>query len=264
MARNDAAAAVPPYLTDEQIQKLRQLIARERALAGQLSGDRFEDILQTVLADCVKKKVNARGDKKWFDLAQPGRGLEVKTYQVPDARITPGSAVSNVLKRVAPSLISKKYTSGSGRDVQVDMSKPAAEVGAAVLEYLNTSVRTHAAEKGIEGDFYFTVLLRNKDLTHVGYWEQRIDFGTASDYTWAWSDAALKARHKGVEVFSWYCTGQRQLFYRFEAPAGVQVFDIPLVTGRYVSDEELQALFKEVRDKAYQEGLAEGLRRRGK
>ena len=244
------------YLSPPQLEQLTRLLAEERAVAGDLSGDRFETILCRVLPDCVRRVVNTR-DKQWFDLAQPHRGIEAKTFQVAGAEIRPGVAVSNVLKRVAPNLLPAAVTSGAGKQRQVDQSVAPSIVGGAILEYLNDSLRAHARSKGITGRFDFAILFRTAGFDKVGYWEQPIDFGEASEYAWEWRGRSLKAMRAGVEQFTWYWAGGRQLFYRFEAPPGVQVTAIPKITGQFVSE----ARMKELLDEAYVRGMKDGQER---
>jgi hypothetical protein len=237
-------------LSSEQLSKLQSLLAQERAVSGDLPGDRFEKILCSILPDCTRSVVNTR-DKQWFDLAQPHRGIEAKTFQIAGDEVRPGTTVSNVLKRVAPNLLPAEVTKGEGKERQVDRSIDPSAVGAAILEYLRESMVEHARAKGISGEFVFAILFRNSSFTQVGYWEEPIDFGRASDYVWEWRGRSLKGERSGVEQFTWYWAGGRQLFYRFEAPENVQVFDIPEIKGRFVSEAEMRRLL----DAAYLRGM---------
>lgn len=229
------------YLTIEQLEKLKILLAKEKATIGRLSGDRFEDILLQVLPDCTKKVVNTR-DKKWFDLSQPYRGIEVKTYQISQSRITVGASINNVLKRFGPDLLPPDLTLGDEKDRQVNTNVDASEIGHAILTYLYSSLERHAMEKKINGDFYFAVLLRNKKFNHVGYWEEPIDFGKSTDYSWDWREKSLRGIKDNEIVFTWYYANQRQLFYRFVAPDDVQLIEIPDVKVYVLTEKELQEL----------------------
>jgi len=247
------------YLSQPQLDKLKVLLVKEKAVAHQLSGDRFEDILVQVLPDCRKTVVNTR-DKRWFDIAQPGRGIEAKTFQVKEGKVASGITVSNVLKRVAPNLLPSVATIGEGLNRQVNVNADPADVGNAILEYLDQSMHDHARQKGIDGKFFFAILFRNQTMTHAGYWEEEIDFGKGLNYNWEWRGRSLVGREGRKEIFTWYWAGGRQLFYRFEAPATIQLFDIPDNHYHLIDDNEMKSLLDEAFKRGYEKGSSESKR----
>lgn len=228
------------WLSSQQIEQFQDELSKEKFLAHQLSGDRFEDILRDILPDCKKTVVNTR-DKYWFDLSQPNRGIEAKTLQISEERLEPGSSVRNVLKRVAPNLLPTSVTKGKGKDRQADPQSDPDEVGAAIIEYLMNSMKEHAQLKKIKGGYYFAILLRNKEFSQVAYWEELIDFGKADDYRWVWRERSLAGFKADEEYFTWYWAGGRQLFYLFEAPADVQIFSVPDRKWKIVPDDSRES-----------------------
>lgn len=239
------------FLTSEQLQHLALLLVKEKAYSGTITGDRFEDILCAVLPNCVPKRVNIR-DKKWFDCAQPHRGIEAKTYQAIESRIAPGVTVRNVLKRFGPELLPEKLTIGKGRGRQVNINANPSDIGESIINYLNSSLERHAKEKGIKGRYDFAILLRNKNFTHVGYWEEPINFGSGSDYDWELGEKSVKGRNRGREIFSWYYANQRQIFYTFTAPNNVQLIDIENTKIVVLTKTEFDSLLKDAYDKGYE------------
>ena len=248
------------YLSKNQLATLRLALAKERALSGTLDGYRFEHLLMPILPNCDKavhidpSQVTDTRDKKWFDLKQSYRGIEVKTYQTSTKLISPGTTVRNVLKRIPPEALPDELVTISGKDRQVRRDTDPAEVGVAVLRYIEETLTQHAKEKGITNRWDFAILFRNKGFTEVGYWEEPIDFGNPSDYDWEWGGRSLKGSQDGDVIFTWYSTNQRQLFYRFHAPKDIQLFDIPDVRVHLLTEEELQIML----DKSYQKGINAG------
>ena len=256
MGRKGLGGSMNHYLNENQITALQLAIAKEKAMSGTLDGYRFEAILMPILPNCEKavhldpSRVTNTRDKRWFDLKQPHRGIEVKTYQTATNWIKPGTTVRNVLKRIPPDALPDELVTIRGQDRQVRRDANATEVGAAVLEYMEETLRKHAREKGIPDQWYFAVLFRNKEFTEVGYWEEPIDFGDPSDYDWEWGDRSLKGSRDGNAIFTWYATNQRQLFYKFRAPDDVQVFEIPDVRVHLLTEDELQRKL----DESYRRG----------
>lgn len=234
------------YLNENQITALQLAIAKEKAMSGTLDGYRFEKILMPILPSCEKavyldpSRVTDTRDKRWFDLKQPHRGIEVKTYQTGSNRIGAGTIVRNVLKRIPPDALPDVLVNIRGQDRQVRRDANATDVGAAVLKYMEKTLQEHARGKGIPDRWDFAVLFRNKGFTKVGYWEEPIDFGDPSDYDWEWGDRSLNGSRDGDTIFTWYSTNQRQLFYRFRAPDDVQVFEIPDVRVHLLTEDELR------------------------
>ncbi|TKX85025.1 hypothetical protein EXE43_15750 [Halorubrum sp. SS5] len=211
------------YLSDEQREKLTDLLAKEVALTGTVDGERFEMILTQVLEDAthINKKL-------FFDIKQPSRGIEAKTYKLQTKGIGPGSSLRNVLKRIPPDGMPDDIMYEGGEDIQVDTSVPASRVGEAVLSYLrNDLIENHAQQLGINGSYDFATLFRNKPQNKMAYWEETIEIGNADEFDWQWSDKALEGRKDGERVYTWYYQNQRQLFYYFVAPDDVEVLDIP-------------------------------------
>ena len=82
------------FLTEDEVRKLSFILAR--LSPRELVGEKVEEILAEVLPEAKRLPK----DKKWFDLVQPSRALEVKTYlATPPLKV--GTTVYNVLKRVS-------------------------------------------------------------------------------------------------------------------------------------------------------------------
>jgi len=211
------------YLSDEQREKLTDLLANERALTGTIDGERFEMILTQVLDEATHI------DKKlFFDIKQPTRGIEAKTYKLQAKGIGPGSSLRNVLKRIPPDGMPDDIMYEGGEDIQVDTSVPASRAGEAVLSYLrNDLIENHAEQLDISGSYDFATLFRNKPQNKMAYWEETIEIANADEFDWQWSDKALEGRKDGERVYTWYYQNQRQLFYYFIAPDDVDVLNIP-------------------------------------
>lgn len=211
------------YLSDEQREKLTDLLAKEVALTGTVGGERFEMILTQVLEDATHI------DKKlFFDIKQPSRGIEAKTYKLQKKGIGPGSSLRNVLKRIPPDGMPDDIMYEGGEDIQVDTSVPANRAGEAVLSYLrNDLIEAHAKQLDIHGTYDFATLFRNKPQNKMAYWEEPIEIANADEFDWRWSDKALEGRKNGERVYTWYYQNQRQLFYYFVAPDDVDVLTIP-------------------------------------
>lgn len=212
------------YLSDGQREKLRDLLAKEVALTGTVDGERFEMILSQVLEDATHIE-----RKLFFDIKQPHRGIEAKTYKLQRKGIGPGSSLRNVLKRIPPDGMPDDIMYEGREDIQVDTSVPAVQAGEAVLSYLRDDlIESHARKLGIDGDFDFATLFRNKPQNKMAYWEEEIEVENAEEFEWSWSDKALEGRKDGERVYTWYYQNQRQLFYYFVAPDDVDVLDIPV------------------------------------
>lgn len=213
-----------PYLSEEQQEKLRELLAKEVALTGTVDGERFEMVLAQVLEDATHI------DKKlFFDIKQPHRGIEAKTYKLQTKVIGPGSSLRNVLKRIPPDGMPDDIMYEGREDIQVDTSVPAERAGEAVLSYLRDNlIENHAKKLGIDGAYDFATLFRNKPQNKMAYWEEEIEVKHAEEFKWSWSDKALEGRKDGERVYTWYYQNQRQLFYYFVAPEDVDVLDIPV------------------------------------
>lgn len=211
------------YLSDEQREKLTDLLGKEVALTGTVDGERFEMILTQVLDEAthINKKL-------FFDIKQPNRGIEAKTYKLQTKGIGPGSSLRNVLKRIPPDGMPNDIMYEGGEDIQVDTSVPASRAGEAVLSYLrNGLIENHAQQLGIDGSYDFATLFRNKPQNKMAYWEETIEIANADEFDWRWSDKALEGRKDGERVYTWYYQNQRQLFYYFVAPDDVDVLNIP-------------------------------------
>lgn len=211
------------YLSEKQREKLTDLLAKEVALTGTIDGERFEMILTQVLEDAIHI------DKKlFFDIKQPSRGIEAKTYKLQTKGIGPGSSLRNVLKRIPPDGMPDDIMYKGGEDIQVDTSVPASRVGEAVLSYLrNDLIKNHAEQLGINGSYDFATLFRNKPQNKMAYWEETIEIANADEFDWQWSEKALVGHKDGERVYTWYYQNQRQLFYYFVAPDDVEVLSIP-------------------------------------
>lgn len=212
-----------PYLSDEQREKLTDLLAKEVALTGTVDGERFEMILTQVLEEATHI------DKKlFFDIKQPTRGIEAKTYKLQTKSIGSGSSLRNVLKRIPPDGMPDDIMYEGGEDIQVDTSVPANRAGEAVLSYLRKDlIKNHAEKLGIDGSYEFATLFRNEPQNKMAYWEEEIEIANADEFDWQWSDKALEGRKDGERVYTWYYQNQRQLFYYFVAPDDVDILNIP-------------------------------------
>jgi len=211
------------YLSNEQREKLTDLLAKEVALTGTVDGERFEMILTQVLKDATHI-----GKKLFFDIKQPSRGIEAKTYKLQTKGIGPGSSLRNVLKRIPPDGMPNDIMYEGGEDIQVDTSVPASRAGEAVLSYLrNDLIEAHAEQLGIDGSYDFATLFRNKLQNKMAYWEETIEIANADEFDWQWSEKALEGRKDGERVYTWYYQNQRQLFYYFVAPDDVDVLNVP-------------------------------------
>jgi len=211
------------YLSEEQKDKLTDLLAKEVALTGTVDGERFEMILTQVLDEATHI------DRKlFFDIKQPSRGIEAKTYKLQSDSIGPGSSLRNVLKRIPPDGMPDDIMYEGGEDIQVDTGVPADRAGEAVLSYLRADlIENHAEMLGIDGSYDFATLFRNNSQNRMAYWEEEIEISNADEFDWRWSDKALEGRKDGERVYTWYYQNQRQLFYYFVAPDDVDVLDIP-------------------------------------
>lgn len=243
------------WLNQQQVSAISRDVRLATALHGGLTGEEFERIIERRFPNST-----ACGDKKWFDIIQPNRGLEVKTFQTGKSDIiAPGSSIDNVLKRIPLEALDKKLVNKNGT---LDTTANLNEIGASIIDYLHSSMRKHAGEKGIKGAYTMVVLLRNGDkkkkinTNSLGYWEQTLNFGSGSDYRWSWSESG-----KGIvghignrKVLTWYWQNQKQLFYNFRAPANVQVFSI--TPGKAVSylEEELEKLLSDTYQKGFEDG----------
>lgn len=211
------------YLSNEQREKLTELLAKEVALTGTVGGERFEMILTQVLEDAthINKKL-------FFDIKQPSRGIEAKTYKLQVKNIGPGSSLSNVLKRIPPDGMPNEIMYEGSEDIQIDTSVPARRAGEAVLNYLrNDLIETHAEQLGIEGSYDFATLFRNKSQNKMAYWEEEIEIANADEFEWQWSEKSLEGIKDGESVYTWYYQNQRQLMYHFVAPDDVEILSLP-------------------------------------
>lgn len=246
------------YLSESQIQQLSWDLGKEKAITNTIDGYRFEHILCNILENCElavnidPKKVTKTRDKKWFDLKQNGNGIEVKTFQVSSSSVGPGSYVNNVLKRIPPEALPDELSVHVGTRKEIDKNADPAEVGRAIIEYINKTKAAHAIEKGISGEHYLSVLLRNKDFTQVAYWQEPFDLGDYSDYQWRWKDASLEASKNDKVILSWYALNQRQLFYHFEVPEDADCFQIPVLKCIVVEELELESLIREASEEGFE------------
>ena len=203
------------YLTNEQRDELKELIAKEVALTGTVDGDRFEVILAQVLENATHVE-----KEKFFDIKQPHRGVEAKTFKKSAKGLSGGSSLSNVLKRIPPD--------GIPDDIPISQSTSPEVVGEAVLDYYEQElVESSAEELGIDDEYKLAILFRNKNQNKIAYWEEVIDIEAASVYDWRWTDKGLIASKDGEDIYKWYYANQRQLFYRYEAPNDVEVIELP-------------------------------------
>jgi hypothetical protein len=252
------------YLTKDQLDALQLALAKEKKIFGTLDGYRFEKLLMFILPNCKRavhldpRRVTDTRDKRWFDLKQPYRGIEVKTYQTSTSRIMPKTIVRNVLKRIPPVALPDKLLTIHGEERQVKRDAEAGEVGSAILGYMKETLQQHAKEKGIPDRWDFAILFRNQQFTQVGYWEEPLDFGDPSDYYWKWKDRSLIGSQDDDVFFTWYFANQRQLFYRFRAPQDVQVFEIPDVKIHSLTEDELQRMLDDSYHKGYEDGIKRG------
>ena len=214
------------WLNPEQVSRVSESVGERIAIAGEFTGSDFEQII----ADCFPGARRCN-DKKWFDVIQPNRGIEAKTFQTgKTAPLSSNTYVDNVLKRLPPEAFDPELLLGNEN---IDPNADPQEIGRCIIEYLHNSMNNHAHTKGIDGDYVMSVLLRNgkaseNTTTSVGYWEQPLHFGNPSDYSWSWTESGkgLAGYIDEVKVFTFYWKNAKQLFYRFTAPNNIQVFDV--------------------------------------
>jgi len=222
------------FLTSQQKERLADQLAR--IPARELTGEIMEKILAAVFPDAHQLPK----DKKWFDIVQPTRALEVKTFVAPPP-LQVGSTVYNVLKRV--SKVRTKDSAGRLRDTK--------EVGNEVIDYLHTSIREHANRKRVPENHILSVLLRTSDARSFVYWEEPLYFGRREDYRWIWNPNETLTGCRGDEIiFQWYSRNQKQLFYRWKVPPNADFFQVQPVRTVTLTEHEYEA----ERRKAYQEG----------
>lgn len=184
-------------------------------------------------------------DKKWFDIKQPNRGLEVKTFEV-NPPMQAGSRVSNVLKRV--SKVSAK--------VHGELRDPT-QVGSDVLEYLHGTIEEHAKIKAIAKPYVLAVLLRTPDGTDFAYWERSLHFGKVEDYDWSWNaNETLTGEREGESVLQWYSRNQKQLFYLWKAPPDADFFRVTPVQTMTLTRAEYEGKQKSWYGEGYDNGAA--------
>lgn len=218
------------------------------ALAIELGGvdprDRSGEKIEEVLASVIPGATRLPKDKKWFDIkVNGGIGIESKTFQYD--KLSPGSFIDNVLKRV--SQVNPK---------EGDKLKPAKQVGRDLIDYLNTSIKEHAAEKGITNRKIVSVLARSLDNKHFAYWEAPLDFGAYTTYEWYWSGKGTLVGDKaGKHIFSWY-QNQKQLFYRWEIPKNALFFEATPYDSFKITRAEYEKQIKESYLEGYKDKTA--------
>lgn len=222
-------------LSDDKISifadKLSMVDPRER------TGEKIEEILGIVIPNAVRLPK----DKKWFDLRVGTDGIESKTFLY--KKVAQKAYVDNVLKRVSQ----VKAKQGSHL-------KLASQVGSAILDYLNNSVKLHASNKGISGKKILSVLARDIDDIHFAYWELPLDFGQGNNYEWSWQgkETLVGIKNK-VRIFNWY-QNQKQLFYRWEIPPNAVFFEAPKYDNFKISRTEYNERIKESYLNGYKNG----------
>lgn len=237
----------------EQTKIFKKELGKILALGLDITGELVEIALVQVFPGAKRITLNTK-DKKWIDVILPSKGLEVKTFQVAKSidLITPGTVVSNVLKRV--SQVDHTDTYGNFRNAR--------DIGKDLINYLHSTIEEHSKQKGITGQKKMAVLFRTVANTHFAYWEQPLDFGKYEDYIWQWNEttSAGKATHTivGIKedkyIFRWYCTNQKQLFYHYEVPKEAVFFEI----NKSESETEVYIMTKEELNQKLAEAFAKG------
>jgi hypothetical protein len=211
------------FLSQDEVNNLSCKLARFQP--RELFGEKIEEILADVLPGAERLPK----DKKWFDLIQPSRALEVKTFEAnPPLKV--GTTVYNVLKRV--SKIETKDRNGKLRNAQ--------EVGNEVIDYLNESIKEHAKLKRVPNKYIVAVLFRTANGESYAYWEEPLNYGATKDYTWSWNDGeTLKGYRDQQAIFQWYSKNQKQLFYRWQIPKNANFFSVKPIKCLNITEKEL-------------------------
>jgi len=226
------------FLTSQQKRELSDKLAR--IPSRELTGETIEKTLAEVLQDARQLPK----DKRWFDIVQPTKGMEVKTFVArPPLRV--GTTVYNVLKRV--SKVDTRDAKGNLRNAQ--------QVGDEVIDYLHGTIREHAALKKVPDTHLLSILFRTEDARSYAYWEEPLHFGQKSSYTWVWKGQETLTGYRGNEaIFQWYSRNQKQLFYRWKIPTAADFFQVKPVQTVTLTKEE----FENERRKSYLEGFRNG------
>jgi len=222
------------FLTPQQIREFGDQLSR--LPSRELGGETIEKILASVLPQAKQLPK----DKKWFDIVQPSRGLEVKTFVV-DTPLEAGRTIYNVLKRI--SKIESKDEGARLRAPQV--------VGDEIIDYLQGSIREHATLKRIPAERVMAILFRVTEATRFAYWEEPLDFGRKQDYRWTWNEAETLKGYRGTdEIFQWYSRNQKQFMYRWKVPTTADFIDVTPVATITLTEEELEERI----ERSYREG----------
>lgn len=212
-------------ITSSQTEKLKKEIVKILSLGLDITGELVEISLERVYPEAKRLLLNSK-DKRWIDVICNDKGIEVKTFQVAKnlKNISVGTAVSNVLKRV--SKVNHLDENQSRRNPS--------DIGKDLIDYLHTTIKEHAIQKGVTGNLTMGILFRTVDKRKFAYWEQELSFGSYLDYEWSWNittttkgETYTIVGKKGEEyVFRWYCDNQKQLFYNYKVPNEVAFFEI--------------------------------------
>jgi hypothetical protein len=234
-------------LNERQTEQFRKEILKILSLGLEITGELIEIALTQVYPESKRITLNSK-DKKWIDVIAPDKGIEVKTFQVAKSAraIVEGMHVDNVLKRV--SKVNHLEENNSER--------AASTIGSDIISYLHSTIDEHSREKGVSGEKVMGIVFRTVDNTAFGYWEQPLNFGEPTDYTWDWNTTTnssgnfrtIVGRKDNNIIFKWYCNNQKQLFYHYQVPSNAVFFSISKEESSkkvyILSEEEIQQMIE--------------------